>query len=167
MSASTTLFACSLPSMGTAAWPTLVISNRSPAPTDSPTVCLMLRGPLAFFGTAALSGILFHTLFFSFNLSNTNLSSVSRLQPSSRWTNSSGYSQEESCPAPPPPSIEYLTVTADSAAPTVTVFKDPWAKSDDMTLEEIRVMVSKTKGLFVRDFSLGLGWNNVNRLLCR
>ena len=54
-----------------------------------------------------------------------------------------------------------MTVTADAPAPTVTVFKDPWAKIDDMTLDEIREMVSKTKGLFARDFSLGLGWNNV------
>jgi hypothetical protein len=124
----------------------------------------MLRGPLAFFGTAALSGIIFHTLFFSSNLPNINLPSISRLQPPSWWNNSSGYSQQESCPAPAPPSIEYLTVTVDAPAPTATVFKDSWGNGhglNDMTLEETRIMVSKTKGLFARDFSLGLGWNNV------
>lgn len=31
----------------------------------------------------------------------------------------------------------------------------------DMSLDELREMVSKTNGYFVRDWSLGLGWNNV------
>jgi hypothetical protein len=36
-------------------------------------------------------------------------------------------------------------------------------KHDDdyLDLEELRVIVAKTKGYFVRDYSLGLGWNNV------
>lgn len=121
----------------------------------------MPRGPLAFFGSAALCGIILHTLYFAFHQSNTTLSSISSLQPSS-WKdndNPSTYSQG-SCTLPPA-STQYLTVTADAPAPTATVFRDPWATMNDMTLEEIREMVSKTKGLFTRDFSLGLGWNNV------
>ncbi|KAF9511689.1 hypothetical protein BS47DRAFT_1468488 [Hydnum rufescens UP504] len=33
---------------------------------------------------------------------------------------------------------------------------------EDLNLEQIRVMVSKTKGYYVRDYSLGLGWNNAS-----
>jgi len=123
----------------------------------------MLRGPLAFFGTAALFGIIFYIIFFSFNPLSTNISSVSHPRPPPWLDDPSAYSQE-TCAARSPPPIKYLTVTADAPAPTATVFKDRWANVDDMTLEQIREMVSKTKGLFARDFSLGLGWNNVSGL---
>jgi hypothetical protein len=107
----------------------------------------MIRGLLAFFGTAVISGIIFHTIFLLyFNHSSTIIPSISHLQPSS-W--------------PDNPS-KYLTATVDAPAPTATVFKDPWVGVNDMTLEQIGEMVSKTKGFFARDFSLGLGWNNVS-----
>jgi hypothetical protein len=32
---------------------------------------------------------------------------------------------------------------------------------DHLDLEELRDLVAQTKGFFVRDYSLGLGWNNV------
>ena len=141
--------------------PRLVIST-TPWPTHLLFVLSfnMHRGPLAFFGTAVLSGIIFHTLFFAFSQSNTTLSSVSRLQPSS-WKDNLPACCQESCAASLSPPIQYLTLTADAPTPTTSVFKDPCTRVDDMTLEEIREMVSKTKGLFARDFSLGLGWNNV------
>ena len=124
-----------------------------------PSCLNMPRGPLAFMGSAALCGMILHTLYFvAFHQSNTTHSSISSLQPSP-WKdndNPSTYSQD-SCTLPPV-STQYLTVTADAPAPTA---RDSWVTMNDMTLEEIREMVSKTKGLFTRDFSLGLGWNNV------
>ena len=34
--------------------------------------------------------------------------------------------------------------------------------SDVLTVEQIRDIVAPTRGFFVRDYSLGLGWNNVS-----
>jgi hypothetical protein len=40
--------------------------------------------------------------------------------------------------------------------------------SEGMDLERLRKMVSKTNGYYGRDYSLGLGWNNVScRMCCR
>ena len=36
--------------------------------------------------------------------------------------------------------------------------------SDDLTLEQIRDVVAPTRGFFSRDYSLGLGWNNVSAI---
>ena len=38
----------------------------------------------------------------------------------------------------------------------------PSPVSDVLTLEEIRDVVDSTRGFFSRDYSLGLGWNNVS-----
>ena len=39
--------------------------------------------------------------------------------------------------------------------------------SDVLTLEQIRDIVAPTRGFFSRDFSLGLGWNNVSDVYCQ
>ncbi|KZV87093.1 hypothetical protein EXIGLDRAFT_652513 [Exidia glandulosa HHB12029] len=36
---------------------------------------------------------------------------------------------------------------------------------DDLSLDEIRAIVSRTKGFFARDYSLNLGWNNMKYIL--
>ncbi len=38
----------------------------------------------------------------------------------------------------------------------------PLPASDVLTLEQIRDIVAPTRGFFSRDYSLGLGWNNVS-----
>jgi len=50
-----------------------------------------------------------------------------------------------------------------NTAPPQVSLPRPQRKHDDdhLDLEEIRDLVAKTKGYFVRDYSLGLGWNNV------
>ncbi|THH21521.1 hypothetical protein EW146_g25 [Bondarzewia mesenterica] len=41
----------------------------------------------------------------------------------------------------------------------------PQPQSDELDLEELRDMVSGTKGFFARDYSLGLGWNNMRYII--
>ena len=41
----------------------------------------------------------------------------------------------------------------------------PSPVSDILTLEQIRDVVDSTRGFFSRDYSLGLGWNNVSATL--
>ena len=41
----------------------------------------------------------------------------------------------------------------------------PSPVSDVLTLEQIRDIVASTRGFFSRDYSLGLGWNNVSVIL--
>lgn len=41
----------------------------------------------------------------------------------------------------------------------------PSPVSDVLTLEQIRDVVDSTRGFFSRDYSLGLGWNNVSATL--
>jgi hypothetical protein len=43
----------------------------------------------------------------------------------------------------------------------------PSPVSDVLTLEQIRDVVAPTRGFFSRDYSLGLGWNNVSAILLK
>ena len=52
------------------------------------------------------------------------------------------------------------TISHDPPRPLL--FSSP--VSDLLTLEQIRDIVTPTRGFFSRDFSLGLGWNNVSGL---
>ena len=36
---------------------------------------------------------------------------------------------------------------------------------EHLSMEEIKAMVSQTKGFYTRDYSLGLGWNNVRTFI--
>lgn len=40
-----------------------------------------------------------------------------------------------------------------------------WQPLDDKNLEELRAMVATTKGYYARDWSLGLGWNNMRYIV--
>jgi hypothetical protein len=94
-----------------------------------------------FFGTAAIAGILFNLLFFQ--LYNTRNNPIVPLDDTSH---------EIQCPIHPPPP----TVTEVPKANPLQ-----WHPLEDKTLEELREMVATTKGYYARDWSLGLGWNNV------
>ncbi|KAH7930947.1 hypothetical protein BV22DRAFT_1077535 [Leucogyrophana mollusca] len=52
-----------------------------------------------------------------------------------------------------------------STPPLVSTRPNEEYIKDDMTMEDIRAMVAGTKGFFSRDFSLGLGWNNVRYII--
>jgi hypothetical protein len=62
-----------------------------------------------------------------------------------------------SCPGSSTPHLISSALQLGSSAPP------PQRKHDDdyLGLEELRDVVAKTKGYFVRDYSLALGWNNV------
>lgn len=72
-------------------------------------------------------------------------------------------------PPPPPPTpttelveTETFITTTEDATPTPS---EGIIKQDDPELEELRTMVSKTKGYFARDWSLYLGWNNMRYII--
>jgi hypothetical protein len=68
-----------------------------------------------------------------------------------------GYSQDESLILDlenSPPSTTLPTPTPPSPSPSPI--------SDVRTVEQIRDVVAPTRGFFVRDYSLNLGWNNVS-----
>ncbi len=66
-----------------------------------------------------------------------------------------------------PPSIAKPSAPVDCSTETPRPFVRPglgqyvMPLEDEWTLDRVRNMVSKTKGYYVRDYSLGLGWNNV------
>lgn len=64
---------------------------------------------------------------------------------------------------PPPPVVEEPLLPPPPPIPP----PPPPRKHDDdhLELEELRDLVAQTKGYFVRDYSLGLGWNNVSHII--
>jgi hypothetical protein len=62
----------------------------------------------------------------------------------------------------PSPSMSTSTILdqASPSQPTPTSSSRP--ESDVLTIEQIRDIVARTRGFFTRDYSLGLGWNNVS-----
>jgi hypothetical protein len=66
-------------------------------------------------------------------------------------------------PIPSPtlsPSTPPAAVATPSSPPPSSPLRAP--ESDVLTLEQIRDIVTPTRGFFTRDYSLGLGWNNVS-----
>ncbi|TFY57376.1 hypothetical protein EVG20_g8576 [Dentipellis fragilis] len=116
-----------------------------------------------FFGTAALSGILFHFLFFSLFVApasnewklalpfSKSLPGLHRPEPTPNV-----FDHALPYPPPPPPS-DHSHLPSPSTVPD--------ARPDELTVEELRDLVAGTSGYFVRDFSLGLGWNNVRYII--
>lgn len=96
------------------------------------------QSSLLFLGTAAISGILFNLLFFQFY--NTNHPSLAV---------SETVVQTEKCELPNQPLVSPLQ----------------WQPLEDKNLDELRAMVAKTKGYYARDWSLGLGWNNMRYIV--
>ena len=74
--------------------------------------------------------------------------------------------------SPPHYDLDSLELTGSSLLPTPTpkstILDDPSPpllsspESDVLSPEQIRDIVAPTRGFFSRDYSLGLGWNNVS-----
>ena len=62
--------------------------------------------------------------------------------------------------------LEHASPSSSLSEPTTTVTSypppEPSQISDVLTVEQIRDIVAPTRGFFARDYSLGLGWNNVS-----
>ncbi|CAE6446175.1 unnamed protein product [Rhizoctonia solani] len=111
---------------------------------------------LQFFGTAIVTGIVFHLVLVGIG----STEAVRQRVPTavSDWlpggSKPSGdritvVHERPDCPATGSPT------SAKTQAQKVAEEEAPW------TLEQLREMVSHTKGYYGRDYSLGLGWNNV------
>jgi len=63
------------------------------------------------------------------------------------------------------PTPIYPPIATDAPAPPNSASSPPPSHTpvpDVLTLEQIRDIVASTRGFFSRDYSLGLGWNNVS-----
>lgn len=96
-----------------------------------------LKSLLYFFGTAAVAGILCNLLVFHL------------YSPIHAPVLSAGIHQKHGSQC--------------SDASSLSSYKNPlqWELLPELSVNEIEDMVSKTNGFYVRDWSLGLGWNNV------
>ncbi|KAH9952603.1 hypothetical protein BC827DRAFT_1274389 [Russula dissimulans] len=112
-----------------------------------------------FFGVIALSSLVIYATFLS--------------PHDSLWrrpTDWYGLPQRESLASNPkyhhsPSPSPTLPHTPDPPVPTETTSSwTPWS-SDALTLEQLRDVVAPTRGFFTRDYSLGLGWNNMRYIL--
>jgi hypothetical protein len=54
------------------------------------------------------------------------------------------------------------SISTNHASSSPTSDEAPSSPSDVLSLEQIRDIVATTRGLFSRDYSLSLGWNNVS-----
>lgn len=150
-------------------------SSPIPPPiTTTLTSTSRRRSALAFFGTAAATGILFHLILLGFGAVPRNGLATS---PSIKgWWHGDGAS-----PANPPshtpgsggedyagrPGDNCPSPAAGNESTSVSSYIRPGlgqyivADEDEWTMDRIRKMVEGTNGYYVRDYSLGLGWNNV------
>ncbi|EUC66783.1 O-FucT domain protein [Rhizoctonia solani AG-3 Rhs1AP] len=114
---------------------------------------------LQFFGTAIITGIVFHLVLVGIG----STEAVRQRVPTavSDWlpggSKSSGdritvVHEKPDCPILP---TTGSSTSAKTQAQKVAEEEAPW------TIDQLREMVSHTKGYYGRDYSLGLGWNNV------
>ncbi|KAF8679444.1 GDP-fucose protein O-fucosyltransferase [Rhizoctonia solani] len=135
--------------------PTHVNERHSPRPLKSHAP--RTRRWLQFYGTAIITGIAFHLVLVG--LGSTEVvrqrvpASVGDWLPggpkSSEGKTSVIHGKPDCAPpakAIPPPKTQAQKIAEEEA---------PW------TMDQIRQMVGRTKGYYARDYSLGLGWNNV------
>ncbi|KAG8846768.1 hypothetical protein FRB96_001793 [Tulasnella sp. 330] len=137
-------------------------SSPSPIPlnTKPSRYSTTRRSYLSFFGTAAAAGVLFHLLFFGIGRSEF----VQQQVPTAvrEWMPLPIKSGYEACSAAPY-TDDYATTVGSSASEPALV-----PKIDDqelLSVEEVGLLVSKTKGYLARDYSLGLGWNNMRYII--
>lgn len=166
-------------------------SSRSPSPSSLPLNGLPIntkptpryssrRSAISFFGTAALTGIVFHLLFLGLGGGDA----VREVPVLKEWLPpkpSSVTVVQEACPdsldpirthsatLPKPtyhPPTNAGTSTSKGKENAVAAGVEPEGSSDNTaSIEELRKMVSQTQGFYGRDYSLGLGWNNVSLAL--
>jgi len=135
------------------------------------------RGLLAFFGTAAATGFLFHIILLGLGAVPTNDraigpkikdwwhgSSAGPAFPPSH-TPDSTYGEHPGRPSDKcsSPSIGNGTLTDVSSYVRPGLGQYVVAGENEWTMDRIRKMVEGTKGYYARDYSLGLGWNNASR----
>jgi hypothetical protein len=123
---------------------------------------------LAFFGTAAAAGILFHTILFGLGaLPSNGHATASTIKD---WGRGEGANPADS-PSRVPDSTDdnHIGLTGNNCSfnarssyirpglgQYVVQHENEW------TTDRIRKMVEGTKGYYARDYSLHLGWNNVS-----
>jgi hypothetical protein len=115
---------------------------------------------IGFFTTFLLTGLMVYVTFFSpsWRLPDWHLSSsfypdpLELADPNERLLVDPKFATL--LPNPTPESI-----IPDNPPPPLP---SPSPVSDVLTLEQIRDIVAPTRGFFSRDYSLGLGWNNVS-----
>lgn len=125
------------------------------------------RGFLAFVGTAAVTGVLFHMILLALGAVPTNDHTIPAIKdwwhgsakpppysPNSIDHHHSG-SPSDKCPTGNQSLDDASSYIRPGLGQYVVAGEDEW------TMDRIRKMVEGTKGYYVRDYSLGLGWNNV------
>jgi len=141
--------------------------NTKPTPRYSSR-----RNYVTFIATAVASGLFFHLLFVGFGgptavrdvpvlkdwLPQTEVKVVCSPDPKDpihTRTHTHTVTASADRPDPTPVPITHTTAHHNSTAED-ELDEEVW------TLDQLREMVSKTKGYYARDYSLGLGWNNVS-----
>ena len=118
---------------------------------------------LGVFSTAfVLSSLIVYITFLSPSLLHSDWQAISYFDPNSLQL-------------PDPGETLLLNIRPTSLLPEPTPVLDeppvpspsPSPVSDVLTLEQIRDVVAPTRGFFSRDYSLGLGWNNVSAMLLK
>jgi hypothetical protein len=129
-----------------------------PTPPSQPTHGHTFRRWRTFIRSSPLrSGAFFGALIFaSLVVYMTLLSPHGALPVWHRPPDWHGFSQNET--SVPSNSSSEPTTTAETSHPSPS----PSPISDVLTVEQIRDIVAPTRGFFTRDYSLGLGWNNVS-----
>ena len=125
-----------------------------------------IRTSLSFILIALLSGLLFYLVVFTVILSKPSLRATGKKylfgDDEEIWSSP----QESDIPFDEVYTVQ-STSSSSSGLPTMIPppSATPTLASEDGLLElsaaELRAMVGRTKGYFVRDWSLALGWNNV------
>lgn len=137
-------------------------SSPSPLPLNTkstPRYLTARRNYLSFFGTAAAVGVLFHLLFFGIGSSEY----VQRQVPTAvrEWMPLPIKTVYEPCPASSY-TDDYATAANSSTSTPEPVLVPKVDDQELLSVEEVGRLVSRTKGYLTRDYSLGLGWNNVS-----
>lgn len=128
-----------------------------PTPSSQPTQCRTFRRWKASLLSSPLrSGAIFGTFIFATLVAYTTF-----LSPHGplwrRPTDWHGFSDPGLNPSS---SLSEPTTTTETPHPSPSPSPSPI--SDVLTVEQIRDIVAPTRGFFTRDYSLGLGWNNVS-----
>ena len=125
-----------------------LLPSPQPQPTHDrafrPWKILLRSSPIrlgAFFGALIFASLVVYTTFLS------PQGPLGWYRPSD-WH---GFSQHRTPVSDPSPTT--TTETPDPSPPPIP---------DVLTVEQIRDIVAPTRGFFTRDYSLGLGWNNVS-----
>ena len=115
---------------------------------------------LQFFGTAIVTGIVFHLVLVGLGSTEAVRQRVPAavsdwLPGGSKWSGGKITMGHERPGCSIPPGTPSSSTSIKTQAQKIAEEEAPW------TTDQLREMVSHTKGYYGRDYSLGLGWNNV------